>query len=49
MLIMLINPLIPAKAGTQMDGVEEIDCAEQMTWLGPRLRGDEREGFHRRG
>jgi hypothetical protein len=25
-----------------MDGAEQIDWAEWMTWLGPRLRGDER-------
>ncbi len=35
------NPLIPAKAGTQPDRADEMDWAERMTLLGPRLRGDE--------
>ena len=26
-----------------MDGVRRTDLAERMTWLGPRLRGDERK------
>ena len=33
---------LPAQAGTQMDLAQQIDWAKQMTWLVPRLRGDER-------
>ncbi len=38
------DPLIPAQAGTQTDWAKQIDWAERMTQLGPRLRGDGRYG-----
>ena len=43
------NPLIPAKAGTQMDRALQIDLPERMARLGPRLRGDERGKGEPRG